>query len=168
MPKEVSATRTVRRLDEHVNDSRVYELMESHTEDWAKQLAKLLPKDRPYLDSVIDSAGGNISSLLVRILKHGARISVYGQTTGKPHALGMAEILKNIELRGSTMGSREEFKAAIQFISDHKITPVVHTIVDGLENVETLFDVMKKGEQFGKLVANIGVGRVGETAKGKL
>ena len=123
--------------------------------DWAKQLATLLPKDRPLLDSVIDSAGGNISTQLVRILAYGAKIAVYGQTTGKPHTLGMAEILKNVELRGSTMGSREEFKQAIKFIGEHQILPIVHTAVDGLENVEKLFETMKNGEQFGKLVVTI-------------
>lgn len=49
------------------------------TEDWPKKLQALLPKDRPYLDSVVDSAGGNIVTQLGRILKHGARVSVYGQ-----------------------------------------------------------------------------------------
>lgn len=48
-------------------------------EDWPKKLQAMLPKDRPYLDAVIDSAGGNVTTLLVRILKHGARVAVYGQ-----------------------------------------------------------------------------------------
>lgn len=48
-------------------------------EDWPKKLAGLLPKDRPTLDAVIDSAGGNVTTQLLRVLKHGARVAVYGQ-----------------------------------------------------------------------------------------
>ena len=48
-------------------------------EDWAKKLAALLPKERPTLDAVIDSAGGNVTTQLLRVLKHGARVAVYGQ-----------------------------------------------------------------------------------------
>lgn len=47
--------------------------------DWPKQLQALLPKDRPVLDAVIDSAGGNITSMLVRLLRPGAKVAVYGQ-----------------------------------------------------------------------------------------
>jgi NADPH:quinone reductase-like Zn-dependent oxidoreductase len=36
---------------------------------WEKELKKQLPKDRPYLDTIIDGAGGNIISKAVRLLK---------------------------------------------------------------------------------------------------
>lgn len=77
------------------------------------------------------------------------------RTTGKPHALSMAAILKNIELRGSTMGSLEEFKAAIAFIDKHKIKPVVYKTLDGLEQAEEGFQILKDGSQFGKIVVKI-------------
>jgi len=37
--------------------------------DWDKQLAALLPKDRPYLDAVIDGAGGDIVWRTTKLLK---------------------------------------------------------------------------------------------------
>ena len=77
------------------------------------------------------------------------------RTTGKPHIMTMGECLKNIEIRGSTMGSFEEFKAAIAFIEKHKIRPVIHKTILGLENAEDAFRIMKDGEQFGKLVIKI-------------
>jgi len=138
---------------------------------WSKKLAELLPKDRPYLDAVVDSGGGDITTQLVKLLKHGARVSTYGQTTGKPHTFGMAEVLKNIELRGSTMGSLAEFKAAVALINKHKIVPVVDSVYSGLtdENVEAMCERMKKGAQFGKLVLKIvDDGDNDEAKKGKL
>jgi len=38
-------------------------------EGWEKELSKQLPKDRPYLDSIIDGAGGDVVKKAVRLLK---------------------------------------------------------------------------------------------------
>lgn len=39
------------------------------TEGWEKELKKLLPKDRPFVDSIIDGAGGPVVSKAVKLLK---------------------------------------------------------------------------------------------------
>jgi NADPH:quinone reductase-like Zn-dependent oxidoreductase len=39
--------------------------------DWEKDLVKLLPKDRPLLDAVVDGAGGDICTKVLKILKVG-------------------------------------------------------------------------------------------------
>lgn len=67
----------------------------------------------------------------------------------------MAEILKNVELRGSTMGSFEEFKAAIAFIDKHKLRPVVFKTVHGLDKADEVLNIMKNGDQFGRLAIRI-------------
>lgn len=38
-------------------------------EGWEKELKKMLPKDRPFIDTIIDGAGGNVISKAVRLLK---------------------------------------------------------------------------------------------------
>lgn len=84
-------------------------------------------------------------------MKHGGVISCYGSTTGIDVQIGMGLILKNIEFKGSTMGSFAEFKDAVAFIGKHKIVPVVHTVLEGLEKAEEGFAIMKAGGQFGKV-----------------
>jgi NADPH:quinone reductase-like Zn-dependent oxidoreductase len=37
--------------------------------DWEKNLMKLLPKDRPWLDAVVDGAGGDICAKTLKVLK---------------------------------------------------------------------------------------------------
>ncbi|KPV73848.1 uncharacterized protein RHOBADRAFT_65310 [Rhodotorula graminis WP1] len=123
--------------------------------DWPKQLQALLPSSRPLLDAVIDSAGGPLITQLIRVLKDGAVVSCYGQTTGKPIELTMAAVLKNVELKGSTMGSRDEFFHAVAFIDKHKIHPVVDSVLEGLEHAEDGFQLLKQGGQFGKVVIDI-------------
>jgi D-arabinose 1-dehydrogenase-like Zn-dependent alcohol dehydrogenase len=73
----------------------------------------------------------------------------------------MSAVLRNIEVRGSTMGSRKEFTEMIQFVRDTKLKPVVSRSVKGLdiENIDTLFDDMKNASQFGKLVVTLGQGK---------
>jgi NADPH:quinone reductase-like Zn-dependent oxidoreductase len=39
------------------------------TDGWEKELKKQLPKDRPYIDAVIDGAGGNIIAKAARLLR---------------------------------------------------------------------------------------------------
>lgn len=39
------------------------------SEGWEKELKKSLPKGRPYIDAIIDGAGGNVISKAVRLLK---------------------------------------------------------------------------------------------------
>ena len=72
----------------------------------------------------------------------------------------MQAVLKNIDVRGSTMGSRKEFKDMVDFVKANKIYPVVSRTVqselDDLASLDSLFDDMKQGKQFGKLVIEFG------------
>ena len=69
----------------------------------------------------------------------------------------MQAVLKNIEVKGSTGGSRKEFKDMIDFIKEKKVVPVVSETAQGLDldAINGLFDIMKKGTQFGKLCVEI-------------
>lgn len=73
----------------------------------------------------------------------------------------MSAVLRNIEVRGTTMGSRKEFADMVQFVREKKIRPVVSRSVHGLniEKIDTLFEDMKSASQFGKLVVTLGEDR---------
>jgi len=77
----------------------------------------------------------------------------------------MSAVLKNLDLRGSTMGSRKEFSDMVEFVKTKNLKPVVSRVIQGLDigAIDGLFDDMKKGSQFGKLVVEISKG--GETSK---
>ncbi|KAI1322254.1 hypothetical protein F5Y16DRAFT_49417 [Xylariaceae sp. FL0255] len=128
------------------------------SKDWDKELLKQLPSSRPYLDAVIDGAGGDIMKRAVKLLKAGGVVSSYGMTVSPKMDWIMTAVLKNVELRGSTMGSREEFREMVKFVGEKKVRPVVSRVVRGLDNlegIEELFDEIKEGKQFGKLVLEI-------------
>ncbi len=128
------------------------------SESWDKYLLKQLPTDRPFIDAVIDGAGGDIVKRSLRFIKQGGIIVSYGMTLGPALQYSMAAVLRNVEMRGSTMGSRKEFRDMVAFVNEKKIVPVVSRVVEGLRNlegVESLFQEMEKGSQFGKLVIRV-------------
>ncbi|KAI5236306.1 oxidoreductase [Aureobasidium subglaciale] len=127
-------------------------------EDWNKQLEMMLPSSRPYIDAVIDGAGGDIVVRSVPMLKPGGVISSYGMTIAPVMDWPMQAVLKNIELKGSTLGSRAEFTDMVNFIKEKQIKPVISKIVKGLDNLEAiegLFQELKASKQFGKLVVEV-------------
>ncbi len=127
-------------------------------EDWHLALGKMLPAERPYLDAVIDGAGGNIVLKATTLLKPGGVVVCYGMTLGPIMDWPMQAVLKNIELRGSTLGSRIEFRDMVNFVGEKKIKPIISRTVKGLDCVDAidgLFEDIRDAKQFGKLVIEI-------------
>ena len=90
----------------------------------------------------------------------GGVISIYGMTTSPKMPFLMTAVLANVEVRGSTMGSRKEFADMVQFVREKKIKPIVSRSVRGMDiaQLDGLFDDMKNARQFGKLVVELGKG----------
>ncbi|PNS21050.1 hypothetical protein CAC42_3387 [Sphaceloma murrayae] len=125
---------------------------------WEKKLVGLLPKDRKLIDAIIDGAGGDVVEKAQKIMRPGGTIVSYGMTIGPKMPFLMGAVLKNIDLKGSTMGSRKEFTDMVKFVSEKKVVPVVSRSVFGLENLDginSLFEDMKSASQFGKLVIEV-------------
>lgn len=125
---------------------------------WGYGLLEQLPDDHAFIDAVIDGAGGNIVNEIGPIVRPGGVIVQYGMTVGNKMDWHMRAVLANLELKGTTMGSRKEFRDMVAFVAKHKIRPVVSKTVRGLDDldaIETLFTEMQKGQQFGKLVIEI-------------
>ncbi|EGD87314.1 hypothetical protein H112_05853 [Trichophyton rubrum D6] len=126
---------------------------------WEKKLMGMLPNGKAKFDAIIDGAGGEVVEKGVKLLKDGGIISIYGMTVGPKMTWLMQAVMKNIDLRGTTMGSRKEFKEMVDFVKEKKIKPVVWKVVQGIDNLDGingLFDDMQKGNQFGKLVIEFG------------
>lgn len=131
-------------------------------EGWEKALLEKVnggnARGAKVFDAIIDGTGKDIVQKSVKLLRHGGVLSVYGMTVSPKMDFLMAAVLKNIEVRGSTMGSAQNFRDMIKFVEQHKIKPVVSRVVKGLSNLEEidgLFEDMKAAKQFGKLVVEV-------------
>ncbi len=120
-------------------------------ENWHKKLKDMAGG----FDLIIDSAGGNGFALLVKCCNTGARIVTYGGTRGTVNGLSPQIIFwKQLHILGTSMGSAEEFGKMLDFVSQHKIKPVIdsiHTLAEGND----AFERMQKGLQFGKIVFKV-------------
>ncbi|MDN4164169.1 zinc-binding dehydrogenase [Cytophagales bacterium LB-30] len=103
-------------------------------------------------DVVIDSAGGDQINTFVKLMRPAGRIVFFGATNGVPKTLDLHRMFWNqITLQGSTMGNDQEFAEMVQFVSKHKIVPIIDSLAP-LEMAESAFNKMRDGRQFGKLV----------------
>lgn len=53
------------------------------------------------------------------------------------------------------MGSHKDLVDATAFLNEKKIIPVVSRVFKGLESAEEAFNMVKNGDQFGKVVIKI-------------
>ncbi len=124
----------------------------NYTEDnWIAELKEMTGG----LDVVVDGAGGEGFSKLSKLMKPGGRMAFYGGTRGTIPKLNPQILFwRQITIAGSTMGSPSEFAAMLDFVSKHKIHPVVDS-VRPLAELPAALDRMDAGQQRGKLVVTM-------------
>ncbi|MCB0518244.1 MAG: zinc-binding dehydrogenase [Lewinellaceae bacterium] len=116
---------------------------------WPKEIQELAGSG---MDVIIDSAGGDSFSHLVKLCSPGGRIGIYGGTDGPiPNLSPQLIFWRQISILGSTMGSNKDFAKMLDFVEQHKIVPVVDMVFK-LENANNAFERMSEGQQFGKIV----------------
>lgn len=105
-------------------------------------------------DVVIDGAPAASYAAYSRTLNLGARIVLYGSTSGAQVAVNAPELfLKHATVFGTAMGTPEDFAAMLAFVSEHKIEPVIETTFR-LEDFAAAFEHLEGGH-FGKIVVTV-------------
>lgn len=117
--------------------------------DWQEQLKN------ETIDLVIDSVGRATFNRSLKILKQGGKIVVFGATTEDTVELNLREFFYGqYRMFGSTMGSKEELKDMLAYMSKHKIHPIIDYVFS-LSDTQTAFNYLEKNEQFGKIAIKI-------------
>lgn len=113
---------------------------------WPEAIRKSLPSDRPFVDVVIDSAGGPIPAQAIKAgLKPGGKLVCFGMTAQPRIDFTMREVLKNVDLLGSTMGSEKEFRDCVAFVAANKVRLDVDCVLQGLEQARDQgFDLLRE------------------------
>ncbi|CAO3651420.1 unnamed protein product [Mucor fragilis] len=111
--------------------------------------------DLKKLSAVIDGAGGPLYNSYPKLMRTGGIVANYGQTASfKRVGFSMAHLLKNIDVRGSIMNTRKEFRDMVKFVGHYKNKPVVSHVWNELnsKSIDQAIAMMSNGDQFRKLV----------------
>lgn len=121
--------------------------------DWVKTAREMIGGEGP--DIAIDSAGGKTIDDLIDLVRPGGSVVNYGQTTGTCPNLEVRRLFwKQVNLLGTTMGNRSEFRAMLKFYIERGLRPQVDRVFD-LSEAGSAHDLMESGEQAGKIVLKI-------------
>ncbi|HDD24481.1 MAG TPA: alcohol dehydrogenase, partial [Chloroflexi bacterium] len=104
------------------------------------------------VDVVVDNVGQATLAQSMRAVARGGRIVIVGNTSGPRTEIDIRFIFgKQISIIGSTMGSHQDFREMMALVWSGRLSPVLDRVFP-LSEGRAAFEVMEKGEQFGKIV----------------
>jgi NADPH:quinone reductase-like Zn-dependent oxidoreductase len=120
------------------------------TADFAAECRALTGKRG--VDAVIEHVGGEVFAASIRAVRNGGRIVTCGATAGFHPAIDLRHIFfRQVEVLGSTMGSKADLLAVLSHISAGRLEPVVHRVMPLAEAAEA-HRLLENRAAFGKVV----------------
>jgi zinc-binding alcohol dehydrogenase/oxidoreductase len=104
------------------------------------------------VDVVIENIGRPTWAQSLRALARGGRLVVYGSTAGDVVETDLVPLFLGWRsIRGTTMGSAEDFKGMLAMVTSARLTPVVDRVFPFAQAIEAM-RYLDRGDQFGKVV----------------
>ncbi|MBU8906119.1 zinc-binding dehydrogenase [Desertibacillus haloalkaliphilus] len=103
------------------------------------------------IDIVIESIGQATFNKSLGLLRNGGRLVIFGGTSGYNLNINLFDLFINqITVLGTTMGSQDEFREMLKFVSEKEVRPVIDRIFAITESTEAL-NHLDDAKQFGKI-----------------
>ncbi len=110
------------------------------------------------VDVVIENVGAAVWALAMKSLVRGGRLVTCGATTGDQPPADIRRIfIRQLQILGSTMGDLGEFRDLLALVQRSGLKPVIDS-EHPLDDVHGALDRLASGQQFGKVVIQIGSG----------
>lgn len=107
------------------------------------------------MDVVIESVGAATFDKSLHSLRKGGTIVIFGSSTGDTVIFNLRQFFYGqYTLKGSTMGSFEEYEAMLHFVAEHGLHPVVDDVYP-IEDFKKAFQRLEYAEQTGKIALRI-------------
>ncbi|MBX0356309.1 NAD(P)-dependent alcohol dehydrogenase [Halobacillus sp. Nhm2S1] len=117
----------------------------STEENWQEALAS------EQVDLLIETIGNATFNKSLDIVRKGGTIVTFGSTTDDEVTINIRQFFYGqYNLLGSTMGSAEEFREMLGFISEHKIKPQLDKVFS-MEQYKEAFEYIQESKNFGKI-----------------
>jgi NADPH:quinone reductase-like Zn-dependent oxidoreductase len=125
--------------------------------NWGGTARELLGGDGA--DVVLELGGARTLPQSLRAVRKGGSVALIGSVTGNEvEKLSLPPIfMRNVDMRGVAVGSREVFEDMVQAIQQHKLTPVIDKSFVGLESFTDALRQLETADHFGKIVINLEV-----------
>jgi NADPH:quinone reductase-like Zn-dependent oxidoreductase len=124
-----------------------------HKKDFTAE-ANALTSNRG-VDVVLDCVAGELWKKSLAALTRGGRLVTCGATAGgQPKDDLTAIFSKHLKIYGSTLGSREEFRQLLSFMTVSQIKPIIDSVFP-LKEAAAAQRYVEEGRQFGKVVLQI-------------
>lgn len=108
------------------------------------------------VNTVVECGGVGTLSQSIEALAWDGHIAFLGSLTGLSAELNLfGLVLKGAHLHGLMVGSRVEHENLLEFVTEHKIEPVVDSRYD-LDQTGQALSAIPTGQHFGKIVINVG------------
>lgn len=140
----ITTSRTQEKLD-HAKELLRFDRGLLTDSDWKEEL-----KDET-IDLVIESVGGLTFNRSLEVLKKGGTIVIFGSSTDDVTEFNLRNFFYGqYTLKGSTMGSNEEYRALLNLIDRHQIKPIIDQVFP-FEQIEDAFQYLRNQQQLGKI-----------------
>jgi NADPH:quinone reductase-like Zn-dependent oxidoreductase len=120
------------------------------TTDFAAECRALTGKRG--VDSVIEHVGGEVFAASIKAVRSGGRIVTCGATAGFHPEIDLRHIFfRQVEVLGSTMGSKADLLAVLAHVAAGRLEPVVHAVMP-LAEAAAAHHLLEDRAAFGKVV----------------
>ena len=108
--------------------------------------------DKRGVDAVIEHVGGDVFAQSLRAVRAGGRVVTCGATAGFHPAIDLRHIFfRQVEVLGSTMGSKADLLAVLAHVAAGRLEPIVHAVLPLAQAAEA-HRMLERREAFGKVV----------------
>jgi NADPH:quinone reductase-like Zn-dependent oxidoreductase len=119
-------------------------------QDFVAECKKLTEKRG--VDAVIEHVGGEVFVGSIKAVKNGGRVVTCGATAGFHPAIDLRHIFfRQVEVLGSTMGSKADMLTVLGHIAAGRLSPVVHEVLP-LARAADAHRLLEERRAFGKVV----------------
>lgn len=126
----------------------------NHREKDFAQEVRALTENRG-VDVVLDCVAGEVWQKSLTALARGGRLVTCGATAGGSPETDLTPIFtKHLQIFGSTLGSRDEFRQLLSFMAVAEIKPIIDQVFP-LSEAAAAQRRMEEAKQFGKIVLQI-------------
>jgi zinc-binding alcohol dehydrogenase/oxidoreductase len=107
------------------------------------------------VDVVVEHVGEATWKTSLQAARPGGRIAVCGATSGPNPPANLHRVFwKQLEIYGSTMGTRDDFAGVYELVASSRVKPIVDRSFP-LADVAAAHQYLESGRQFGKIVLTI-------------